>query len=341
MLGGVRQTRTAQTSTPCLNWTLGWSYACGIGHCRAIYGPTVCYAILVNSLDSNTSICAVFFDLTKAFYTVPHQLLLRTLASLKVFPLTYFAGCLTTYYNYRTQQVSVSRVLSSKVQVTSGIPQGSIFGPLLFSLYITFSPSSTITLYTDDILIPHPIISHNSLREIQSDIDLMLSWTAFKLLTTNNYMIVTRNPSSFPSLPSLFLNGVPLEHIKSFKYIGIVLTHNLLRSPHKQAISSKARKLTGLIYHKFYKHLSPHYLLNLYKVQDLPHLTYCSTPPQRVQFTSCRSGALSHTQRLRTARDSAVYSITAMDCVYTHINYTISILKIPLQWPMPQSYIDQ
>ena len=87
-----------------------------------------------SSLDSHKSVCAVFFDLSKAFDSVPHKPLLNTLSSLNLPPHLLF--WFHSYLCNRTQQVIVNGSFSSKSHVVSGVPQGSILGPLLFILYL-------------------------------------------------------------------------------------------------------------------------------------------------------------------------------------------------------------
>ena len=118
-----------------------------------------------HSLDNGSSVAAVFFDLSKAFDRVPHRGLLTTLWSVGI------AGSLhmwfTSYLTNRKQKVVVDGHSSSTANVTSGVLQGSILGPLLlkFSLHmyldpltrIPFSPGSQMLWYSDDILLYHPI----------------------------------------------------------------------------------------------------------------------------------------------------------------------------------------
>ena len=113
------------------------------------------------SLDLHSSSCVVFFDLKKAFDSVLHQRLLNTLPSVNIppHPLYWFRSYLTN----RTQQVSLSGSHSPKVHILSGVPQGSILGPLLFILYnlssLPFSQSSTLILYADHILLSYSFSS--------------------------------------------------------------------------------------------------------------------------------------------------------------------------------------
>ena len=107
-------------------------------------------------LDSGYEICSIFLDLRKAFDSVPHRNLLLVLEQLADHPILIKWIC--SYLTSRVQRVVVNGEISREVHAISGVPQGSVLGPLLFLIYINsasgllFSPRTYITLYADDIL---------------------------------------------------------------------------------------------------------------------------------------------------------------------------------------------
>jgi len=74
--------------------------------------------------------------------------------------------------------------------------------------------------------------------------------------------------------PDLFLDNVSLERVQYVKYLGILLTADLSWTHHIEAICSKARKLLGLLYRRFYEHVDPSALRQLYLSLVRPHLEY-------------------------------------------------------------------
>ena len=232
------------------------------------------------SLDSNNSVCSVFY-LTKAFDSVPHKPLFDCLSAIDL-P-TALLIWLNNYLFDCSQQVVVNGSTSSK-----SVPQGSILGPLLFIIYINdltilpLSSSSKLILYVDDILLSSVISSPPSMSAVQSDIDLIFSWLSSRFLSINlnktKYMIVSRKSASFSlSLTPLYVDHSRLELVNSVKYLGVIISSNLSWSAHIRSVCSKSRQLIGVIFRHFYRSSSPQSLLKMYIALVLPHLSYCSS----------------------------------------------------------------
>lgn len=113
-------------------------------------------------LDDGSEIGSVFFDLRKAFDSVPHAALLDKLLALQLN--NYLLQWIHSYLANRSQTVVVGGEESTMLPVVSGVPQGSVLGPLLFLIYINdivtyVSPSSKISLFADDIALYRSISS--------------------------------------------------------------------------------------------------------------------------------------------------------------------------------------
>ena len=131
---------------------------------------------------------AVFLDLSKAFDTVDHSILLHKLKAMGVSSST--VGWFESYLSNRMQQTSCGSELSDALPLTFGVPQGSILGPLLFLVYINDLPSITnkcnVSLYADDTVLYCCASDVNDLeKNLNEDLFKLAIWLNENKLTLN------------------------------------------------------------------------------------------------------------------------------------------------------------
>ncbi len=137
-------------------------------------------------LNEGGAIDAIYLDFQKAFDTVPHQ---RLLIKLKVYGVTgQVHKWIESFLMGRKQRVNVRGSFSAWSKVTSGIPQGSVLGPLLFILYINDLPDTVESLahiFADDTKLHRHIKSESDCWILQEDLDHLQAWSNKWLLRFN------------------------------------------------------------------------------------------------------------------------------------------------------------
>ena len=210
---------------------------------------------ILDNMDNGLVTGAVFLDLSKAFDTVDHQLLLKKLRSLGLDnnSMDWFKS----YLSAREQVVSIGNCLSCPKPISVGVPQGSILGPLLFIIYVNDLPNCLrhckIILYADDTLIHY---SAKTVQDIETylniDLQTVSQWLQSNLLTLNcdksRFVLFgsTRRLKSLNAV-SIKINDSPLEHANSFKYLGVTLREDLSWNEHIKNIVNKTNQRLGLL----------------------------------------------------------------------------------------------
>ncbi|XP_059225889.1 uncharacterized protein LOC131997968 [Stomoxys calcitrans] len=141
----------------------------------------------LSAFERGCQVEAIYTDLSKAFDKVSHSILLDKLQELGFH--SNFLSWIASYLHNRVCTVKVESFVSSPYIQTSGVPQGSILGPLLFILFINGISScfstSRFLLYADDLKIFHKIESMSDVFDLQNDLDNLLSWCISNKLLIN------------------------------------------------------------------------------------------------------------------------------------------------------------
>ena len=234
------------------------------------------------ALESHKQVACVFFDLRKAFDSVPHQALLNKLHNLQV-PGTLLLW-LINYLSNRHQRVILNGSSSTWLPVKSGVPQGSILGPLLFLTYINdlcnipLSPGTKLMMFADDIMLFKPISTPYDATLFQADVNLVNDWVCNNHLTINTnktkFMLISRRRNLPKNFPPLYINNIQIEHVSHFKYLGVWISDDLTWSKHVESVCCKARRILGYMFRTFSPHCNQDSIIALYKCQVLPILEY-------------------------------------------------------------------
>ena len=232
-------------------------------------------------LDAGHESRLVSLDFSSAFDLVNHEALLFKVRSLGIGG--RFLNAIAEFLSNRRQRVSVDGCFSSFDFVKSGVPQGSVLGPLLFIVYTSDLWSdieSTMVAYADDTTLFAPIVSPQDRPRVaemlERDLLKIQSWCKIWGMRLNpsksRSLVVSRSRTLEPPHPDLIVDGETIENCSSIKLLGVIFDSKLSFEDHLRSVTSSISQKVGLlrkcrrIFHadevvrnSFYSFLLPHF----------------------------------------------------------------------------------
>ena len=236
---------------------------------------------LANEIVNGGQVDSVYTDFTKAFDKVDHGRLIGKLKGNRLN--SKLIDWFSSYLSDRSQRIVIGRSSSNSIRQTSGVPQGSILGPLLFLIFIndllsSLSAGSGLG-FADDLKVFRSIVTEDDCRLLQDDLDLVERWCVTNRMGLNHkkcaIMSITHSHSKieFPYV----LCGKVIERVHSKADLGVIIDDKLSFNEHVDEITRKAYKLLGFVFRcgRYFTDRSS--FLTLYNVLVRNRLEYCSS----------------------------------------------------------------
>uniref|UniRef100_A0A452HYE6 Reverse transcriptase domain-containing protein n=1 Tax=Gopherus agassizii TaxID=38772 RepID=A0A452HYE6_9SAUR len=231
-------------------------------------------------LDKGNAVDLIYLDFSKAFDTVPHGELLVKLEKMGIN--MKIERWIRNWLKGRLQRVVLKGELSGWKEVTSGVPQGSVLGPILFNLFITdlgTKSGNVLIKFADDTKLGGIANTEKDRDIIQEDLDDLVNWSNSNRMKFNSekckVMHLGINNKNF----RYTLGTHQLEATEEEKDLGVLVDHRMTMSRQCDMAVKKANAVLGCI-RRGISSKDKEVLVPLYKALVRPHLEYC------VQFWS-------------------------------------------------------
>ena len=277
---------------------------------------------IFKALDCNPpcDVRSVYLDISKAFDRVWHDGLLYKLERCGISGQLLFL--ITSFLKDRKQRTVLNGQCSSWGDISAGVPQGSILGPLFFLVYIndlTEDLRCNVKLFADDTSLFTVVEDSNAAAiDMNHDLKLINQWAHSWRMSFNPdpqkqaVEIAFSRKKNEIDHPVVFFNDAPVKKVIEHKHLGIVLDSKLSFNAHIKAAISKTRKGIGML--KFLsRYLPRHTLDQLYKLHVRPHLDYGHVifhTPAKLCELSHNEILTSSMEKLESVQYSAALAVT-------------------------------
>lgn len=238
---------------------------------------------IITEMDRNEIPLNIYLDMSKAFDTIDHTILLYKMKHYGIKESAY--KLIENYLTGRKQYVEIDNLKSNYLPLSTGVPQGSILGPLFFLIYVNdlakASKLFSFVVYADDTTLSATIRTFLDSEvpyeiKVNKELDKIAMWIELNKLSLNiskTKFMVFHNKQKKVNLPKLSISGIEIEPVDEFNFLGITIDKNVSWKSHIDKITKKISKVIGIM--NKLKHILPSsVLLTIYNSLAFPHINY-------------------------------------------------------------------
>ena len=248
------------------------------------------FSEVLDNLSRGHDTDSIYLDFAKAFDKVDHEILLKKVHNLGIRVKLY--DWIKEFLSERVQKVSVDGIHSEPRNVLSGVPQGTVLGPILFLIYMNDIDKilmyASLRSFADDTRIVKKIETLDDVQLLQTDLENVIKWSSennmqlhedkFEFIqhniTTNDKELLNQLP--FVQYKQCYKtpDGTLLCPLSEVRDLGVIVTPQISWMPHIRSIVKKATKSASWCLSVF-RQRDHHTMLTLYKSLVRSHLEYC------------------------------------------------------------------
>ena len=269
------------------------------------------YENIVKALENGENIDVIYLDFKRAFDKVDFGILLH---KIKQMGITGKIGrWIHNFLTMRNQQVLIRGKKSQMYPLISGVPQGSVLGPLLFLIFISDlaeGVEAETLVYVDDSKVTKRVNNEKEVETVQKDLETIYNWQKQNNMEFNSkkfQVLRYGKDGNLKETTEYFTAEMDsiIEQVESCKDLGVIMTDNANFEDQTQKACSKARQQSGWIMRTFYSR-RPTFMKHMYNTLVQAHLDYCVqlwAPPEGPLMDKVENVLRNYTKQIPTMRN--------------------------------------
>ena len=265
------------------------------------------YDSIMTMLEEGCSVDSIYLDFSKAFDKVDHNILLAKITNLGIGGKIH--AWIATFLKHRHQSVRVEGYLSEKVWVKSGVPQGSVLGPLLFLIMMYDINKniidSTLSSFADDTRLWRKIRNLQEANELQNDLSKLYEWAQINNMDFNPEKFEGMSYGLDEEQSYKAPDSTTIKQLNVVKDLGIYMAEDMQFKQHIRNIVAKGQRMVGWILRTI-KSRNAQHMKTFLKTLVISQMEYCSilwSPSDQVSINLLESVQAKFTRRISSYQE--------------------------------------